>query len=553
MKSPPVNGSSGSSIGGLKVASHSTGSGVKKSSTGTKKVGKVVHATRGESPQEERKWQAFVDSARGVSADNETVWAGPDHNLKEKQFEKEAEKFSYKKPRERPGYDVKGLMAQIYEDLHTVAAAQASKVIFGEAPTERLCLGELSESDLSLREISVGVASVISKSLHSPSTSASTNTNPSTESALALLYNPENPQSSEIWDIDEKMARSLSHDHPVYERYGRLAANPGWKFLSKLAHSAAFRDAACTLEESTWQIVSTSIYENIVSLTVFVECCGLNWWTELIHLNSLFPPTFDFTKYQSAKPKKYSPHKWVVTEKLEDIKRPTFEGKRQVNIGTNIYRREAFKASPRPIHWPADRPYPEDPTKVRDTSLLSCISCQSHTPCTCSFLTSPDIWHPHVELRDYGAKGVGVRALEWIPARAILAEYVGEVFPANYNGDPVYALDFSLPGRGTDEVIASISSKRFGNWTRFINHSCDAATKFRTVTQGGRHRSVVQAVRDIEVFEEVTVNYGDGYWRNRTCECGAEGCFSRTKGKDVGPELWDLSTVVYEVLPTVGG
>lgn len=348
------------------------------------------------------------------------------------------------------------------------------------------------------------------------------------------------------------MARSLSNQDPSYERYENLTTRPTWKFLAKLAHSAAFREAVCTLDDLTWQRVSASIDENAVSLMVFVECNGLQWWDELIRLNSLFPssPPHDLTKYQTGKPPKATPHKWVVTEKHEDIRRPKFEGRNQVNISENIYKRREFKQSPRPPTWPADRPYPEDPLKVHNTSIKPCLTCKSHHPCTCSFLDDPHVWSPLVELLDYGHKGVGVRALQRIPRKAILAEYLGEIYPSNYDKDPIYALDFSLPGSPNYDVIASVSSKRYGNWTRFINHSCDASTRFTTLTVGGRHKSVVQAERDIEMFEEVTIDYGDGYWRHRVCECGVEWCRSRMKKEAVrkeGPEGWDLPDGDWEI------
>ena len=546
MKSPPVtgsSGSSGSSTGNRKVGSHPGESGVRNSSSTTKQPSAVGQAVEGEHALEEKKWQAYFDSPRDASADNETVRGPLNDVLKDPRSEKEVKIPFHKDGGKCSGYDVKELMAQIYQDLDDVATAQALNTDSGGALSRGLFLGELNESDLLLREVSVGVTSVISKSLqlHSTSTIAYS----SAESALAHLYNPEHPQSSEVWRVDESMARCLHYNDPSYKRYGHLATqHPSWKFLTKLAHSAAFRDAACTLDESTWRAVSASIDENTVSLIVFVETCGLHWWSELIRLNSLFPPPFDFTKYQPLKYKKPSPHKWVVTEKLEDVRWPTFNGKRQINILKNIYRDTAFQNTHRPFCWPADRPYPEDPTIVRDMSITPCITCHSHTPCRCSFLKSPEIYHPLVELRDYGHKGVGIRALERIPRRAILGEYVGEIFPCNYTGDPIYGLDFSLPRRRADDVIATISSKRYGNWTRFMNHSCDPATAFRTATQGGRHRMVVQAVRDIEIFEEVTVDYGDGYWRDRECECGVEGCFSKMRVRDELPKY--LSTTIHE-------
>lgn len=489
MKSPPITESSGSSTSSRKAAPHPTGSGIRKSSAKTAKSRKAGQAIGGESPRKEKEWQAYFDTARDVSADNETVRAPRLEVLKEARSENEVDNCFSKDVGEDSRYDVKGLMAQIYQDLDDVAAAQASRAASRGGQSGRVSLGELNENDLLLREVSEGVTSVISKSLQPQS--KSTVANSSIESALAYLYNPEHPQSSEIWTIEEKLARCLFHNDPAYERFLHLTAHPSWKFLSKLAHSATFRYAACTLDASTWQLVSASIEENAVSLMVFVECCGLEWWTELIRLNSLFPPSFEFSKYQPLKPKRPSPHKWVVAEKVEDVRRPTFEGKRQVNIRKNIYRGVAFQQSRRPSSWPADRPYPEDPTQVRKTSIMSCITYQSHTPYRCSFLTSPDIYYPLIELRDYGRKGVGVRALKPIPAKAILGEYVGEVFPGDYVGDLTYSLDFSLPRSRIDNVIATISAKRFGNWTRFINHLCDATTKFTNVTQGGRHRMIV--------------------------------------------------------------
>ncbi|KAL9070138.1 MAG: hypothetical protein Q9161_005090 [Pseudevernia consocians] len=512
MKSPPTSGSSGSSTGSKKVASQHTGSGVKKSATPMKKSGKSTIATGGEILRGEKKWQAFFDSADDINADDEKVRTHLFESLSKYRAKKLAENSSSANAGECLRYDVKGLMAQIYQDLHRVAGAQGPKIASGGAQTERVFLGELSENILLLREVSVGVETVI-------------------KSALAHLYKSEHPQSSEILDIHEKISRCLSYEDPASERYGNLAAHHSWKFLSKLAHSGAFRNAAYTLDASTWQLVSSSIDENAVSLMVFTECHALDWWTELIHLRHLFPPTpsYDFSRYQPAKPPKPSPHKWVVTPNLSDVHRPTFEGKTQLNIPHNIYRARAFASTPPPPSWPPSRPYPEDPTQLRPSSAHSCLACHSHTPCTCTMSTSPTMQPPLVELHRYGNFGVGVRALSRIPAHAIIGEYVGEVFPAAHAGDAVYALDFSLPGRAADEVLATISAKRLGNWTRFLNHSCAAATRFRNVTVGGRHRMVVQAVREIEVFEEVTVDYGVGYWRDRVCGCGVEGCCSEGK------------------------
>lgn len=378
-------------------------------------------------------------------------------------------------------------------------------------------------------------------------------TNSSTESAFAWLYSYESPAASAIWDDAERIARIYDDDVPAsYERYGMLLGVQGhhdWKFLSKLAHSAILREAISKADTSLWQLVCASIKENAVSLSVFVENSCMEWWYELSQLNHHFPPLLDFNECVPQDAKTYIPHQWVVTPKLEDMHHPTYEGVRQSHTPNNIYRLPAFEASKPPSYWPAELPYPSDPTRVHISSSKPCLDCDSKTPCTCLFSKSPLISHPLVELRHYGSKGIGVRALQRIEKGEILGEYVGEVYPSGYAGDMIYALDFSLPGRPGDEVVAVISAKKFGNWTRFTNHSCDASTHFGVVMQGGRYRSVVQCVRDIEVFEEVTVDYGFGYWRNKTCECGVEGCYEERKKKNKegkGRECKKMGPLVYE-------
>ena len=336
----------------------------------------------------------------------------------------------------------------------------------------------------------------------------------------------------------------MSPEDPAYERCSGLVARcsglvarHNFKLLCILAHSVTFQDTVFGDDAEGWNALFDSVCENAVSIIVFAEGRSLIWWTELTDLNSVFkfilPSSLVESTFTKSKVQLH-PHEWVVTEKLENTWSPAFDGKKQVHIPDNIYRADSFLNSRRSPFWPVNRPYPEDPTLVRGVSFLPCMTCNSHVTCGCSFLTSLDVWHPLVELRDYGRRGIGIRVLERLPKRAVLDEYVGEIFPADYAGDPVYGLDVNLPGYRNDEVVATISAKRYGNWTRFINHSCDASTHFRTVTQGGRHRTVVQTVRAVEVFEELTIDYGDGYWRDRECECGAEKCVSKRKRERKG-------------------
>ena len=527
MKSPPMTESSGSSDG-KKVVMHRTGAGVEKSLARAKSVGTLGQTTREDGPRqgknfprERKKWP------RGRKSLHQTTVG----RLASEAPKEEGSKAEAENSISTDTYDVKGAMAEIYFDLQRIAAGQATGI-----PNEMDFCGEPEVTDAELHGVSVGVKNIISK--FSYPSSKSTIANSYIEFALAHERNPEGPQYSDVWEIDEAMARCMSPEDPAYERCSGLVARHDFKLLCILAHSVTFQDTIFGDDAESWNAMFASVSENAVSIIVFAEGRSLIWWTELTYLNSVFTfilPSSLIESIPDISRDQTHPHEWVVTDKMEDIWSPTFEGKKQVHILNNIYRAKAFRNSRRPPFWPVNRPYPEDPTQVRGLSFLPCMTCDSHIPCGCSFLTSLDIWHPLVELRDYGRRGVGIRALQRIPKRSILDEYVGEIFPADYAHDPVYGLDVNLPGYRNEEVVATISAKQYGNWTRFINHSCNPSTKFRTVTQGGWHRTVVQTVRDIEMFEELTVDYGDGYWRDRECECGAENCVSKMKRKIPGP------------------
>ena len=537
MKSPPMTGSSGSSDS-KQVVVHRTGAGVEKSLARAKSVGTLGQTTRKDSPprqeknspRERKKWPRERKKSHKKTVRKVAAEARKD----------EGPKIEVERSISTDEYDVKGAMADFYFYLQRIAAGQFigmldefPDVTPDEMGDEMDWCREIEVTDAELHEVSVGVKSIISKFPHPSSKTATANS--FTEFALAHTRNPESPQHSDVWDPSEAIARCLSPEDPAYERCSALVARHNYKLLCILAHSVTFQDTLFNDDTETWNALSASISQNAVSIVVFAEGRDLIWWTELTSLNSvhtfILPSSLEESKDTKSKIRLH-PHEWVVPDKLEDTWSPMFDGKKQVHIPNNIYNADAFLKSPRPPFWPVNRTYPEDPTLVRGVSFLPCMTCASHTPCGCSFRTSLDVWHPLIELRDYGRRGVGVRALERIPKRAVLDEYVGEIFPADYKDDPVYGLDVNLPGYRNEEVVATISAKRYGNWTRFINHSCDASTHFRTVTQGGRYRTVVQTVRAIEVFEEITIDYGDGYWRDRKCECGAEKCVSRKKRKN---------------------
>ena len=167
MKCPLSNEGSDSSSVSKRVVLHLTESGVRKSSARRKKPKIFIQTTEEESSQEKKKWQEFFDSACDTSTDTETVRVLLASALEERS-QKEAKKVPHTDSSEYPDDDVKELMSQIYQDLHNVATAQAFKTVCKEAFAGRFFIGEVSDIDELLQQVSVGVSSTISKSFAIP-------------------------------------------------------------------------------------------------------------------------------------------------------------------------------------------------------------------------------------------------------------------------------------------------------------------------------------------------------------------------------------------------
>ena len=77
----------------------------------------------------------------------------------------------------------------------------------------------------------------------------------------------------------------------------------------------------------------------------------------------------------------------------------------------------------------------------------------------------------------------------------------------------------------TDHATYQIWQGRQGNHTRFVNHSCQPNSHFERFVWMGKQR-IVLVSKGIEAGEEVTVDYGQTYWRNldKVCMCGQPGC-----------------------------
>lgn len=153
---------------------------------------------------------------------------------------------------------------------------------------------------------------------------------------------------------------------------------------------------------------------------------------------------------------------------------------------------------------------------------------------------------PLLELVDTLRTGKGVRALQSIDEKQFLGLYVGEMYPKSRvdnkapikrrYGGPVgkgYAFGADIAPRD-DNGLKPTEHKDFyidpavrGNWTRFLNHSCDPNAAFRDLNLGQRKLILVEARRPIAFGDFVTVNYGNAYFRDNAafaCACQMASC-----------------------------
>ncbi|KAF1915685.1 hypothetical protein BDU57DRAFT_427624, partial [Ampelomyces quisqualis] len=167
-------------------------------------------------------------------------------------------------------------------------------------------------------------------------------------------------------------------------------------------------------------------------------------------------------------------------------------------------------------------------------------------------------WQDYFELRETTGRGIGVYTKKAFRRGDILGYYAGEVMPDCLNHDNNdylmdVPLDFEFASRrssssswqsGSENQASSstadlaadaaiiIDGRLKGNWTRFINHSCDSHACFKSCRVGDMRIMAVCAVKAIPAGVELTVDYGKGYYGPQTkkiCKCGAKNCVTKLR------------------------
>ncbi|KAK5167510.1 Histone-lysine N-methyltransferase setd7 [Saxophila tyrrhenica] len=133
-----------------------------------------------------------------------------------------------------------------------------------------------------------------------------------------------------------------------------------------------------------------------------------------------------------------------------------------------------------------------------------------------------------VQIRGPGRTGYGVYSKVTIEKDEKLDEYLGELRPKNSRPqtlDSMYVFEFKH---------CFIDAEKHGNWTRYVNSSCDPNLIVDSCHVGKRRVLIFRAEREIVADEELTFNYKRGYFAE--ARGGGGGGGERGQGENTGKE-----------------
>ncbi|MCJ1397299.1 hypothetical protein MMC11_000491 [Xylographa trunciseda] len=366
--------------------------------------------------------------------------------------------------------------------------------------------------------------------------------------ALELQRRHDNdPDSNGTSSSDRKLRRTMLRWHVI--------ADYSIMMLSMLAFSGYFRSMVEQGSEDMWVLIWAKVQENHESIEYFAKARGLQWKDLLeryhafaVFINNVQPLG---EKFPGDEVTIEHPHSKVIPPSGGSLRVPTsIQAPETAQTVTDhvIYDEELWRDPlyPRPPTWPGVWPYPFNPmTRIPLIDYEeNCDCCGSDMICGCQVTDFKKYSEPLVELRDYEGRGIGVRTLQFIEKGTILAEYLGEIVPNGYaygepwNLDSVYGweIEVKIPNGPQRNPLATIAAKDKGNWCRYTNHSCRQSLSGDVAIVGTQRCLLYWAIRDILPFEELTVNYGDAYFRPsiNPCRCGEDVC--RFSAQDVEEE-----------------
>ncbi|KAF2132753.1 SET domain-containing protein [Dothidotthia symphoricarpi CBS 119687] len=134
-------------------------------------------------------------------------------------------------------------------------------------------------------------------------------------------------------------------------------------------------------------------------------------------------------------------------------------------------------------------------------------------------------WESRLEIREVLSMGYGLYSKWKWKKNDIIGPYLGELIPET-SDNTAYCHEVSIGPMfsNVETPVAYIDAEHCGNYARFCNHSCDNNADICEARVGTERMLVLKANKSIIPGEQICVDYGEDYFRQRQCLCGRETC-----------------------------
>lgn len=213
------------------------------------------------------------------------------------------------------------------------------------------------------------------------------------------------------------------------------------------------------------------------------------------------------------------PHSWVVSKRKDPL--PLAFTYRQWD--TNFSFRHITESEVDEKEW-GDK----DPRRLEEGPDFVCQLCSQRqsvgtgqNECACFaeiFGVNAQKNTPVQVFQTENGRNNGVIACRSFPRGTAIGEYVGLITKGLANTDV-------MQSQVGDREPYQIWQGRCGNFTRFINHSCEPNCQFQAFSWLGVQRMLVIS-KGVPAGKELTVDYSSRYWEqlDKKCLCGSARC-----------------------------
>lgn len=169
-------------------------------------------------------------------------------------------------------------------------------------------------------------------------------------------------------------------------------------------------------------------------------------------------------------------------------------------------------------------------------SLLEWPFTECSAACTCSLqcgnrVAQKGATYAIEVFRTCDGRGWAVRALRDIRRGAFIGEYTGELLSdaemARSERTDTYFFETRV-----GKSLYTVDARLYGNFTRFINHSCRPNAAVAMVIWEAQLEQLnhicIFATENIYKGDEITISYGQSWWKAKlpqfSCKCGHDNC-----------------------------